>query len=587
MSNPSYKHGRDSVTYFHNRNRHSEQPKNREYMVPDDGLEPDMTHAHLNADRADARLVARMRLVLALAVLLAIWIEPRGLPGLDPERWPLFVAYGVYSLGLDMAAQWDLAWSRSPWPHRLDLPWYAAMVALTGGVSSLAFLFFLLPMLTASFRWGREEGGRVTLVSGLAFMLASMLAPSWPDTARLLLRSSFLWGLGYLCVHWGEVQVQLKRRLALLREVSQLSNPRFGVDRTLHHVLERTSAFWGASQCVLVLREAEADAAWMRSLSEPQAQALDKTLAEPLLAFEARSTLVHRGAAPPWRRSARTQALAGSAGWQPLDATGQALAGQVAQWLDVAHFISVPVALRQGRGRLYIGRQDRPLGQGDALFLGQLVAQAFPVIDHIELLDRMASDAAARERQKFALDLHDTAIQPYIGLRLALSALRHKVLPGNPLAPDLDKLEAMATRVTEDLRRYARQVRQHAQGESALLAELRRQAAQVRDFYGVDIAVKVDGELAVNDRLSAEVLQVVREGLANICKHTLAQRGEVRLQCRGGWLGIHIANEAGPDGLALRFTPRSISERAAALGGRAHVQHEAGGRTAVHIHIPV
>lgn len=110
---------------------------------------------------------------------------------------------------------------------------------------------------------------------------------------------------------------------------------------------------------------------------------------------------------------------------------------------------------------------------------------------------------------------------------------------------------------------------------------------RVREFYGIDIAVKVRGSLQLNDRLSAEVLQVVREGLSNICRHSLAQRGEIELQCINGWLGLKIENDAGGNEDATNFTPRSIAERALALGGRAHVRRTDDGRTAIHVHIPV
>lgn len=556
--------------------------------MPEEGLAPDDRTPWTAASRGDAQRVARMRLVLALAVLLALWVEPFGLPGMDPQRWPLFVAYGLYSLAVDMAAQRQVAVAHARWLHWLDLLWYAAMVALTGGVASMAFLFFLLPILTASFRWGQPEGGRVTLASGLAFLAASLLH-GWPDAARLLLRSSFLLGLGYLCVHWGETQMQLGRRLALLREVSQLSNPRFGVAQTLLHVLERTRDFFGARQCLLVLRDPQTGQVWLHQphLAQGQPQPLDAALAQALLGLAPHSLIVHRPAV--WSGRPRTQGLSAARADPPGPSdrapapTAQA-AQEVAGWLEVDDFISVPVALRQGQGRLYLGGLRARPTLDDALFLRQLVAQAFPVIDHIDLLDRMASEAAAREREKFALDLHDTAVQPYLGLRLALGALRQQAAPDNPLLPELDKLQAMAGRVSEELRHYAQQVRQQRGSGMALLAELRRQAAQVRDFYGVEIEVQADEALALNDRLSAEVLQLVREGLANICKHTLARRGQVRLHTQGGWLGICIRNE----GAAARpFLPRSISERAAALGGRAQVQHETEGRTAVHIHIPV
>jgi signal transduction histidine kinase len=210
------------------------------------------------------------------------------------------------------------------------------------------------------------------------------------------------------------------------------------------------------------------------------------------------------------------------------------------------------------------------------------------VIENIELVDRMASDAASQERRKIALDIHDTAIQPYIGLKLGLSALRHQAAADNPLVDDLDKLVGMATKVIDDLRRYAGTVK-HGIGRTdpVLQTILREQAAQMRDFYGIDFMVEVRGEINVSDRLTAEVLQIVQEGFNNVCKHTVAQHGTVRLECENGKLSIQIENERTGVRPAA-FTPRSITERAAALGGSAVVmQEEEGGCTIVRVEIPV
>jgi signal transduction histidine kinase len=56
--------------------------------------------------------------------------------------------------------------------------------------------------------------------------------------------------------------------------------------------------------------------------------------------------------------------------------------------------------------------------------------------------------------------------------------------------------------------------------------------------------------------------------------------------CTEGWLNIQIENE-GANPPPADFTPRSIADRAEALGGRAKVLKANGGRTAVHIEIPV
>ena len=96
----------------------------------------------------------------------------------------------------------------------------------------------------------------------------------------------------------------------------------------------------------------------------------------------------------------------------------------------------------------------------------------------------------------------------------------------------------------------------------------------------------MQGELNVSDRLTAEILQIVREGLSNICKHTIAHHGAVRLECANGLLSIRIENEC--DGTqSVEFQPRSITERATALGGNAQVMRKTSGGTSVHVEIPI
>jgi len=94
--------------------------------------------------------------------------------------------------------------------------------------------------------------------------------------------------------------------------------------------------------------------------------------------------------------------------------------GHVADLLDAEGFISATLPLRKGRVLIIV--TGARLKRTDASFLKHIVQQAFPVIETIDLLDRLASEAAFRERQTIARDLHDSTIQPYIGLRHAVAA---------------------------------------------------------------------------------------------------------------------------------------------------------------------
>src|SRR5205823_931073 len=63
--------------------------------------------------------------------------------------------------------------------------------------------------------------------------------------------------------------------------------------------------------------------------------------------------------------------------------------------------------------------------------------------------------AGVRERRSIAHDLHDSAIQPYIGLNASLAALRRQAAPDNPLRTQIEELAAMSALVITDLRHFA------------------------------------------------------------------------------------------------------------------------------------
>jgi signal transduction histidine kinase len=165
--------------------------------------------------------------------------------------------------------------------------------------------------------------------------------------------------------------------------------------------------------------------------------------------------------------------------------------------------------------------------------------------------------------------------------------LCRRAAPSNPLGEDLGKLATMAADVAVQLRECVdRGCGEPLADEPVCLAALRRQADQAQAAYGVEVGIDVDGALALGDRLAVEVLQIVREGISNICRHTAARRGAVSLRCSGEVLRIEISNEHGASP-PPPFRPRSISERAAALGGTASVREGDFNDTIVCVEIPL
>ena len=99
--------------------------------------------------------------------------------------------------------------------------------------------------------------------------------------------------------------------------------------------------------------------------------------------------------------------------------------------------------------------------------------------------------------------------------------------------------------------------------------------------------LEMHADSAINDRMAAEVFQIVTEGISNICKHTRARTAGVFVSQDDGQLAIDIFNPAADaqGHTVAPFRPRSISERAAALGGTLEVESDAK-QTLLRIRIP-
>lgn len=542
-------------------------------------------------DAIDTIMVCRMRLILAVSILLTAIVQSSEGMITSTFTWLVFIGYVVSSMVMYGHAylrrmsveNWLVNW--------IDIFWCVLIVSSTGGIHSIYFFLFFFSILTTSFRFGFEKGAQIAIASAVMFITIGMLSDTEPDLSKLLLRTIFLLIFGYMCALWGESKVVSKQRIALLRDVVRLSNPRFGVDHTISSVLEKTRRFFKGNACILVLYNKNINEYVLHtkkqgSQMDLKGQAISAHVANALMSFSDKQVVLSIN--PLWPKINTNECVRvydnEDERWEIHN---NAFNNRIADLIESPYYISSPVSLNKGKGRIYVTSAKDMFNKSDAIFLNHIVQQTFPVIDNIGLLDRIASEAASEERKKIAWDLHDAAIQPYIGLKFALSALRIKATDNNPIADDLDKLIATANQLIIDLRGFASSIKSTScKTESILLPALQRSVLQMKELYGLDIAIKLNPSLHISDRLAVEVLYLINEGLSNICKHTSSQRGSIHIGCEQNWIKMLIQNE-GDGTWRGPFTPHSISERASALGGDAQVELSADGSATVQITIPV
>lgn len=570
------------------------------------------TTGRAGADSIDDRLITQMRFILALLALLIIYFDPSEPDRYVPVTYTTLILYTVYS-----AALYIIAISRKQffrifieWSHWIDVVWYLWLIALSSGTNSIFFFFFFFSILIASFRFGFASGLMVTISSAVLFTVIGYATS--PDGVpvelnRFLLRPVYLLVLGYMMAYWGGREITSKRRLALLKDVSIFSNPRFGVQRTVMILVEHLRAFYDADSCLLVLFDSGEYTLYRASFKDTEnvvnARIIEPEPARQLLALPEHQAVIYGRKVYPWYPMMKSY-LAYDVTASKREADGKETSRIISTLLDAASFIAVPLSHhKEVIGRIYVTtKMRRAFDITDLEFLIQVFDHVMPVIENIRLVDHLASSAAEEERQRIARNVHDSVIQPYLGLQIGLGTVRDNlataITNGAPkpeqmnetvikMIARLDQLIEMTNLGISDLRSYITGLRGTGERDSSLLPAIRRFAQRFAEATGIDVQVETDGDGYINDRLAAEIFQMVVEGMSNIRRHTRAEQAIIHLSWHSGYLILRIENDEAPGSASVEFMPLSISGRAESLGGRVQVMRNKDHRTVVTVAIPL
>lgn len=209
-----------------------------------------------------------------------------------------------------------------------------------------------------------------------------------------------------------------------------------------------------------------------------------------------------------------------------------------------------------------------------------------------------AENARDAERQRIAADFHDGPLQSFISFQMHLEILR-KLLERDPHAAvdELAQLQALCRGQVAELRSFVRAMRQRENGSAGLAASIHRLVEAFEkdsgipaEFSGADFAGPEDPEVPL------EVLQIVREALHNVQKHSKASRVSVSVAKNQGGIEISIEDDgcgfpfAGSFNLKeldlLRLGPVSIKRRVGELGGDLTVESHPGHGSGLKIRVP-
>jgi len=233
-----------------------------------------------------------------------------------------------------------------------------------------------------------------------------------------------------------------------------------------------------------------------------------------------------------------------------------------------------------------------------SLYKGYIDRRMSNTLRHNVIIRSQAQGAREAERQRIAHDFHDGPLQSFISFQMRLEVIK-KLLSRDvdAAAGELRQLQDLCRSQVGELRGFVRSMRPTDEGVS-LSASLSRMVEQFQRETGISATFSAtDFHDPAETEVSLELLQIIRETLNNIHKHSGAsrlalsigkreQRLEISAEDNGG--GFPFSGCFNLDELELlRLGPVSIKRRVRMLGGEMQLESKPGQGASLQIRIPV
>lgn len=211
-------------------------------------------------------------------------------------------------------------------------------------------------------------------------------------------------------------------------------------------------------------------------------------------------------------------------------------------------FLGVPIIVREKVfGRLYITekRGAREFTKDDERLALNLAGQAGVAIENARLYEEITSQqrdmAVLEERERIAKELHDGVIQSIYSVGLSLQGTL-PLIEKDPQAADerMNKAIADLDEVVRDVRSYIFELQPklvEQRGMRAALAELAREF-EVNTLANVTLDIEQEACMILSSTQQGHVIQVVREVLSNMARHSGARW--VHLRCIRENAGVRL-----------------------------------------------
>lgn len=518
------------------------------------------------------------RAVLALAFLLALWLDPSVPARGEAFGYGLLSTYTLWTAALMIVAwhSWWFDFRLATLAQGLDIAMFLAAVYFTESRFTefqspfLAFAAFLL--VAAMVRWS----WRATVLTAIVLLSTNFIVGLTLyklgvdiDLFRFVRRTIYMILLSSMLI-WLSMSRGSGRTISLPEPAGIPGERRDLVFDAAMALVART---FGA--CHVAFAFASSEEPWI------ELRRLDgSTMTRSQLAPEdfAEELLAPRPAALFDVRNGRM--LTHEAGDPALIRAQEKLQSRLAQTLGADTGIMVSVQSVTGSGHLVAWDTDA-LSFDDIGLMDAIADELGRALDREEMARLGRNAAETGVRHAVARDLHDSVAQFLAGTLFRLEALRRWIREGNDPEGEIDSIKNALRREQGQLRLLIERLRrgQESDRRTDIAEELQDLLAEAGAHWHIETELLLpDHPLPVSVQLSHEIRQLVREAIANAARHGRCKTVRVRIDDAGGQIRLSITDDGvGFPPLDTPSRPRSITERVEALGGSFELHSSGGG----------
>ena len=267
---------------------------------------------------------------------------------------------------------------------------------------------------------------------------------------------------------------------------------------------------------------------------------------------------------------------------------------------EMHSFLGVPVHVTgETVGNFYLTeKRDAPeFSDADQELVEMFARHAGIAIHNARLHHDVQQLAIVDERLRISRDLHDGIIQSIYAVSLSLEDVPELIETDRPEA------EARVDRAIDRLHTAIGDIRGFITGlgsgmgdGSGLRGALEAMAADLLGGSGIDVALDVNGASELDLRLppeaNHELLQIAREAVANVARHSHARRATLSVVVDGDAAILRVEDDGiGFDTEQRRGTGHfglaNLRDRAAGVGGSLAIVSEAGKGARIIVRLPL